>query len=561
MGSLDNRLFGGVGMLSALLFLVAGALILIGGDSVSVGSSSAALYVLTVSGIVAVVYSARMLLAKDSFVQTMCGIFILLAGAISAAAAFTGGSADTVVAVAGMVAAVAIITDMLTMWIGKVYGAMYISAVLAAIELFAAIMAFSKGAATYQGLVFIVFALWMIVSSAVTMFVNVQKATKTRMVVEDAVSQKASRPQAQNKKGTKKAKRPEPKEEPATRPAPKAPQSSATPKPVRKEDVAKPQPKPEAVPTVSSKAINEPVKPAEPVKKQEAPKPAAKPVETVKAEPKPAEKKPDFMSRLVSSKDASMATAKKEAPKPAPADDASKSTDSKPEAAGSTTEETARLGAVDTPEDAIRGEVELEPAIEIDEMSRPSEPPTPETVEEAISEEVGGCIEEDVPETDDPEPEAAPSEGAAEDDEAVSDEVNDAGQTPAGESSPKEDVPEETVDDDDEALGEDMFTDNSPEALVRRAAWNRGLRCRRGYGDHNIPVAFVKGKVAVFVDEPDADTSVDSTLESEGWTVLRFNASDVTDGKDQGEVIVAAVKSNIRSSKAASKKKKKPSKK
>ena len=34
---------------------------------------------------------------------------------------------------------------------------------------------------------------------------------------------------------------------------------------------------------------------------------------------------------------------------------------------------------------------------------------------------------------------------------------------------------------------------------LRRATWNKGLRCRRDYGGHKIPVAFVKGKVAVYV--------------------------------------------------------------
>ena len=91
-----------------------------------------------------------------------------------------------------------------------------------------------------------------------------------------------------------------------------------------------------------------------------------------------------------------------------------------------------------------------------------------------------------------------------------------------------------------------MYTDNSPEALVRRAAWNKGLRCRRNYGDANIPVAFVKGKVAVYVDDADADTSGDDALRAEGWTVLRYKAVDITDGKDQGEEIAAAVKENTK---------------
>ena len=117
------------------------------------------------------------------------------------------------------------------------------------------------------------------------------------------------------------------------------------------------------------------------------------------------------------------------------------------------------------------------------------------------------------------------------------------------------------LDDADEEIGEDIFTDYSPEALVRRAAWNKGLRCRRGYGDHNIPVAFVKGRVAVYVEDADADTSTDQVLRDEGWTVLRYDSSTITDGKDQAEEISQAVKANMRAAKSSSKKKKKTSKK
>mgnify|MGYP002680644804 CR=1 FL=1 len=66
-------------------------------------------------------------------------------------------------------------------------------------------------------------------------------------------------------------------------------------------------------------------------------------------------------------------------------------------------------------------------------------------------------------------------------------------------------------------------------------------------------MAFVKGKVAVYVDDGEPDTSGDDELRAEGWTVLRYRASDVTDGKEQGDEIAAAVKENT---KAANKKKK-----
>ena len=104
---------------------------------------------------------------------------------------------------------------------------------------------------------------------------------------------------------------------------------------------------------------------------------------------------------------------------------------------------------------------------------------------------------------------------------------------------------------------EDIWTDKSPEALVRRAAWNKGLRCRRNYGPYSIPVAFVKGKVAVFVTHPDSDTSIDAQLESEGWVVIRYNEDEITDGLAQGDEVAKAVKAHIREMKALKKKKKK----
>ena len=60
------------------------------------------------------------------------------------------------------------------------------------------------------------------------------------------------------------------------------------------------------------------------------------------------------------------------------------------------------------------------------------------------------------------------------------------------------------------------------------------------------------------MEDADADTSIDDVLREEGWTVLRYDASAITDGKAQGEEINQAVKANNRAAKAASKKKKKP---
>jgi len=109
-------------------------------------------------------------------------------------------------------------------------------------------------------------------------------------------------------------------------------------------------------------------------------------------------------------------------------------------------------------------------------------------------------------------------------------------------------------DDNDDEPMDDIWTDNSPEALVRRAAWNKGLRCRKEYGIHAVPIAFVKSKVGVFIFEKGSvDRGVKAALEEDGWVVLSFLVKDVTDGEDQAVEIRAAVKENL---KALKKKKK-----
>ena len=120
-----------------------------------------------------------------------------------------------------------------------------------------------------------------------------------------------------------------------------------------------------------------------------------------------------------------------------------------------------------------------------------------------------------------------------------------------GENIPEEDSSEIDSGDDDYMLSlEDLGLEpDTPETFVRRAAWNKGLRCRRDYGKYKIPVAFVKGKVAVFVDGEVPMTSKDETLAKEGWTVLHFSEADIIDGVAEAEVIVKAVKENTRAMK------------
>ncbi|MDR0522840.1 MAG: (Fe-S)-binding protein [Candidatus Methanoplasma sp.] len=100
----------------------------------------------------------------------------------------------------------------------------------------------------------------------------------------------------------------------------------------------------------------------------------------------------------------------------------------------------------------------------------------------------------------------------------------------------------------DEFGDADAFTDMSPGALVRRAAWNKGLRCRKDYGDRQIPVAFVKARVAVYMlkDGESEDAEARKALEGDGWAVLSFRESDVTDGEAQAAEIRVAVKENLK---------------
>ena len=516
MGSLDKRLFAYVGIVSAVLFFVAAAMVLMNGAPVSSASNDAASYVLVVAGVLAIVYSLKMLMWRDTFVQTVCGALTLIAGVLFAASAFAG---DTVLAVTGIVAVFAMVADLLSMWLTKTYGAMYVSALFAAICLCMSIMGFTSGEGTYQAGVMIATAVWLIVSSYVSGFMAPAKP-------EAKPARHNSAPKAAERRPAKIAEK-----KPDQREALKAETVKAEPKPE-----AKAEPKPEAK-----------VEPTQPKHEQrEAPK-----AETVKAEPKPeakqetalpkpAEKpKNDFMSKLVSSRDASSRTL--HTPKPeAKADSDSAPYEHKVEESTTVTEEPVpKTPAEDVPD--VQEEVPVE------------EPEHVETIaEEPATEDV-----EEVPEESEPAHEPVVEDVSEDISEEPATEAEEVESDSAPDPVPSEDNPER----EDEELGEDIFTDYSPEAVVRRAAWNKGLRCRRGYGEHNIPVAFVKGKVAVYVQPADADTSMDDVLKSEGWTVLRYDEAQVTDGKKQGEEIAAAVKANMREAKASAKKKKKGAKK
>ena len=352
MGALDKRIFSGVAIVSALLFVVAAVMLLANGGEVVDDANDIALYIVTVAGIMAVVYAVALMMDRSSFVRTMSGVLTAIAGIMFLAVPFVGESTGMLLAAASIVAAIAIVADMLALWVSRIYGAMYVAAVLAAVDLAMGVLYFAGSPQiTYHAITFIAFGVWLALSAYVTGFVKVESAVKTREVKEDKQSNKASKPQAKNTKATKKAKKPEkrpeeksktaevpndeaketPKEEPkAAEPkkeeAPKE-EPKSEPRPVTLPNRQKPEEKPKTaeVPKDEAKeAPKEEPKAAEP-KKEEAPKeePKSEPVGEKKAAEKsadgqkpPAKSMNDFMKKLMSSENANRV--KHDAPRETP---------------------------------------------------------------------------------------------------------------------------------------------------------------------------------------------------------------------------------------------------
>ena len=688
MGALDKKIFSGVAIVSALLFVVSAVMLLANGGDIAADDNGTALYILIVSGLLTVVFGAALVMDRSSFVRTLSGGLAALTGILFLAVPFAGGSTGTLLAVASIVAAVTIIADMLALWVSRVYGAMYVAAVLAAVEIAMGIMYFvGSTQVTYHAIALIVFGVWLALSAYVFGFVKVESSVRTREVKEDLQTQRGERPQAKNKKATKKAKKPEkrdavpkeapkdepkegPKEEPKAEPKVEAPKEAPKeePKAVQKPPVKsmddfmkklmssenanrvkREAPKAEEHTAVVERETPAPVMtvdeiPAEPVEPVVEPEPAIvdevvvseEPVE----EPEPAAAESVVAEEVVAIVDEEPAAepdepigyeVEPEAIVEEPIEDGHEGLE--PEV-----QEVAEIQVDEEPiaeviseseevvdeEPAIADESPYEPAEEPAEPIEPEaqaeveaeepeivteEEPVPEIVEEPETEEAEpqpdwSMVSHDASQVEEPaeepdvqeepvieepevvidetepqeepveieepvesiEPEVQAEEPAA---EPEASEASEAEPEVVIEEAPSEPVPEEPAaeikvdepavpaESEDEVLGEDIYTDYSPEAVVRRAAWNKGLRCRRGYGEFNIPVAFVKGKVAVYVDSDEPDTTHDAALREMGWTILRYDASTVTDGKAQGDEIAAAVKANMRSAKAAAKKKSK----
>ena len=150
----------------------------------------------------------------------------------------------------------------------------------------------------------------------------------------------------------------------------------------------------------------------------------------------------------------------------------------------------------------------------------------------AMSQVIGGMILAAMAAADSKKAEEAPAEEPAADEDAAFEEAGD----------------DFDIDEDEWAM--------TPEGIVRRAAWNKGLRCRRNYGPLAIPVAFVRWKVAVYIDADETTEENRSKLEKDGWIVVNYESSKITDGQEQAEELRDTVKSQMRALKKKKKKKK-----
>ena len=299
MGALDKRIFSGVAIVSALLFVVAAVMLLANGGEVVDDANDIALYIVTVAGIMAVVYAVALMMDRSSFVRTMSGVLTAIAGIMFLAVPFVGESTGMLLAAASIVAAIAIVADMLALWVSRIYGAMYVAAVLAAVDLAMGVLYFAGSPQiTYHAITFIAFGVWLALSAYVTGFVKVESAVKTREVKEDKQSNKASKPQAKNTKATKKAKKPEKRPEEKSKTA-EVPNDEAKETP--KEEPKAAEPKKEEAPKEEPKS--------EPVGEKKA-------AESADGQKPPAKSMNDFMKKLMSSENANRV--KHDAPRETP---------------------------------------------------------------------------------------------------------------------------------------------------------------------------------------------------------------------------------------------------
>jgi DNA mismatch endonuclease (patch repair protein) len=110
--------------------------------------------------------------------------------------------------------------------------------------------------------------------------------------------------------------------------------------------------------------------------------------------------------------------------------------------------------------------------------------------------------------------------------------------------------------------------DTLPELMIRKALWKAGMRYRKHYGPFKIDIAFPSRKVAVFIDgcfwhgcpihgckpksnegywlpklerNQERDRTVQESLESLGWLVIRIWEHDASDVQRCVEMITLAL--------------------
>ncbi|MDR3283340.1 MAG: hypothetical protein LBS92_07045 [Candidatus Methanoplasma sp.] len=440
----NGKLTGVVGILSALVFIVALFATMFTTKGYDIGTSSIGglfqedllKYGSIAAGILGVVFGVLAAVLKagpKTFIGNVRGALIALAAVALIAFVVFKGDEEAYLWIFTALVLLAAVSDAAYNWVVDQKVLLVISVMLLIILAIAAYVRFGTTDNAIGGLILAAFAaLWVIVVAAM-FFAPVE--------VEEPVKKKAKSPSDSGKKNG-----------PVARPyQAKAEQKKAEPK---KEEAKKAEPKK-----------------VEP-KKEEA----------KKAEPKKEEAK----LKVMSSRDANAARStvvRKESPVPEP-----------------------------------------EPVAEPVKAAEPEPAPEPEPVAVPVK----AAEPEPAPE---PEPISAPA-AEPEDEYAVTDEGSD------------------------DEYADFEIVEDTPEALVRRAAWNKKLRCRRDYGPYHIPIAFVRGKVAVYVESETGDTSSDGILRDEGWTIFRYLDSDVTDGKQQGEEISKAVKDSLKAERAKKKPKK-----
>ncbi len=571
MGTLDSKYGKFVGLFAAVLFIITAFVMLL-----MKGDGQEWTIALTVSGVFALIAGILMVMGESS--KKIDGMAVLLLGIVAALAYVLIKIAEMdVYIVVGIVAVIGALTILVGCMVDKGRKnviMMYVDIFFLIIELILVALIFMQTSLDItQASSVIVVGFWLAVYLVMGADgeteenpidpnrKSVKKAQKQRSKQEAQAKKEKERQDKleARKKSEKKHKHEEHKKEVA-----EAKEESKAEEPVEEEPVEEPVEeeapvKEEPKEQIKAAPVAEPVKEepvAEPEPVKEEPKPEPEPVkEEAKPEPEPVKEEPaaepepvqeepkkeepkkinnDFMSRLVSSKDVGgrIVPPKKE-PEPEPVVE----------------EAPVKEEPVAEPEPAkeepVVEPVEEEPVAEpepepVNEEPAPAPVSEPEPVEEPV--------EEEAPVKEEPVAEPVKEEAVA-----------------AAAVAAASEVASEPEDESDEELSEeemdDIYTDYSPEALVRRAAWNKGMRCRRNYGEYNIPVAFVKGKVAVYVEEPGSENpEIEAKLKEDGWVVLRYDINKITDGLAEGAEIADTIKANMRAQKAA-KKKKKPAKK